>query len=58
LIAPPIGADLFVIAGAAKDPKTGSVMRGVIPFILCDVVRVMLPVVFPILCTWLPSTMP
>jgi hypothetical protein len=41
LITPPISMNLFVIAGVAKDLKTVSVMRGVIPFILslCDVMR-------------------
>ena len=58
LITPPIGMNLFVIAGVAKELKTSSVMRGVIPFILCDIVRVTLLVAFPILSTWLPSTMP
>ena len=58
LITPPIGMNLFVIAGVAKDLKTSAVMRGVLPFILCDIVRVMLLIAFPILTTWLPSTMP
>ena len=56
-ITPPIGMNLFVIAGVAKDLKTRDVIRGVIPFIVCDIVRVALLVSFPILVTWLPSTM-
>jgi tripartite ATP-independent transporter DctM subunit len=57
LITPPIGMNLFVIAGVAKDLKTRNVIQGVVPFILCDIVRVALLVAFPILVTWLPSTM-
>jgi TRAP-type C4-dicarboxylate transport system permease large subunit len=57
LITPPIGMNLFVIIGVAKDLKTQSVIRGVVPFIICDIVRVALLVAFPILVTWLPSTM-
>ena len=57
LITPPIGMNLFVIIGVAKDLKTRDVVRGVVPFILCDIVRVMLLIAFPILATWLPSTM-
>ena len=57
IITPPIGMNLFVIAGVAKDLETRNVIRGVIPFIICDVVRVALLVAFPILVTWLPSTM-
>lgn len=58
LITPPIGMNLFVIVGVAKDLKSSSVIRGVVPFIICDIVRVILLVAFPIICTWLPSTMP
>jgi len=58
LITPPIGMNLFVIVGVAKDLKTSSVIRGVIPFIICDLIRVVLLVSFPIIATWLPSTMP
>ena len=57
LITPPIGMNLFVIAGVAKNLQTRNVIRGVIPFIVCDIVRVALLVSFPILVTWLPSTM-
>jgi len=57
LITPPIGMNLFVIIGVAKDLKTRDVVRGVLPFILCDIVRVIVLVAFPILVTWLPSTM-
>ncbi len=57
LITPPIGMNLFVIIGVAKDLKTRDVVRGVVPFILCDIVRVVILVAFPILATWLPSTM-
>ena len=57
LITPPIGMNLFVIIGVAKDLKTRDVVRGVVPFILCDIVRVVLLIAFPILATWLPSTM-
>jgi TRAP-type C4-dicarboxylate transport system permease large subunit len=58
LITPPIGMNLFVIVGVAKDLKTSSVIRGVIPFIICVIIRVILLVSFPIIATWLPSTMP
>jgi tripartite ATP-independent transporter DctM subunit len=57
LIHPPFGMNLFVIIGVAKDLSTKTVMLGVIPFIICDIVRVTLLVAFPILVTWLPSTM-
>jgi tripartite ATP-independent transporter DctM subunit len=57
LITPPIGMNLFVIIGVAENLETSKVMRGVVPFIICDVIRVFLLVALPILATWLPSTM-
>jgi tripartite ATP-independent transporter DctM subunit len=57
LITPPIGMNLFVIVGVDKKLSSSDVMRGVVPFILCDIVRVILLVAFPFLVTWLPSTM-
>jgi len=49
--------NLFVIIGVAKDLDTRKLVRGVIPFVICDVVRVALLIAFPVLATWLPSTM-
>ncbi len=49
--------NLFVIIGIAKDLKTRNVIRGVIPFVPCDIVRVALRVAFPILVTWRPATL-
>ena len=57
LITPPIGMNLFVIIGVAKDLDIRKLVRGVIPFVICDVVRVALLIAFPVLATWLPSTM-
>ena len=57
LITPPIGMNLFVISGMDRTLTSGVVIRGVIPFIVCDLVRVFLLVAFPVLATWLPSTM-
>jgi len=57
LITPPIGMNLFVIIGVAKDLDVRKLVPGVVPFVICDVVRVALLIAFPILATWLPSTM-
>ena len=57
LITPPIGMNLFVIQGVVPGLKSTTVMRGVLPFIVADVVRVVLLVAFPAIALWLPSTM-
>ena len=49
--------NLFFIFDVAMDFGIRKVMGGVVLFIICDIVRVILLVAFPILATWLPSTM-
>jgi C4-dicarboxylate transporter, DctM subunit len=57
MITPPFGMNLFVLKALQKDVKLGTVMRGVVPFILADLVKIVLLVAFPALALWLPSTM-
>lgn len=55
LITPPIGMNLFVVQGTAPGLTQATVVRGILPFILADVVRLILLVAFPVLVLWLPS---
>lgn len=57
LISPPVGMNLFVIQGVARDVPQGAVMRGVIPFVLADVVRLAILTAFPWIALVLPSLM-
>lgn len=57
MISPPFGMNLFIIKSIAPDVRLGTVMRGVVPFILADLVKIVLLVAFPALALWLPSTM-
>lgn len=57
LITPPFGINLFVIKSLQPDVPLGSVMRGVLPFIVADLVKIVLLVAFPVIALWLPSTM-
>jgi TRAP-type mannitol/chloroaromatic compound transport system permease large subunit len=43
------------IAGA--NVPLGIVYRGVMPFVIADLLKLALIVLFPALCLWLPSTM-
>jgi tripartite ATP-independent transporter DctM subunit len=56
MILPPIGINLFVIQGIAGIPLS-TVVRGILPFAVADVVRLVVLSVFPWLATWLPSRM-
>ena len=53
LTAPPIGLNVFVISALAKGVPMTETYRGVMPFILADVIRLALCVAFPALSLWL-----
>jgi tripartite ATP-independent transporter DctM subunit len=56
MITPPFGINLFALAGST-DASVGNLYRGVIPFIIADVLHVALLIAIPSLCTFLPSMM-
>ncbi len=57
LITPPVGLNVFVIHGLARDVPIGQTFRGVLPFLAADLVRVGLLIAFPglslVLLRWL-----
>ena len=55
-ISPPIGMDAFIVSGMSGVPVT-TIYRGLVPFIIADIVVILLVSTFPILVTWLPSIM-
>jgi TRAP-type C4-dicarboxylate transport system permease large subunit len=55
LIHPPVGMNVFVIKSVIGEVGFMTIFRGVIPFILTDLVRLVILIAFPILATWLPS---
>ena len=57
LITPPIGMNLFVIHSVARDIPMTTIYRGILPFILVDIVRLALLVLFPWLILFLPQQM-
>jgi tripartite ATP-independent transporter DctM subunit len=57
MITPPFGMNLFIIKNINPKVKLSTVMIGVVPFILADIVKIILLVAFPMLALWLPSTM-
>jgi TRAP-type C4-dicarboxylate transport system permease large subunit len=57
LITPPVGINVFIISGIAKDVPMYTIFRGVIPFWFPMLVCIILPCVFPQLALWLPATM-
>jgi len=57
LIHPPVGMNIFVIKSVIDDVKISTIFYGVAPFILTDLVRLVILIAFPILALWLPSRM-
>jgi C4-dicarboxylate transporter DctM subunit len=56
LITPPVGMNLFVIQGMAKQPL-GIVARGAFPFVILMLIMVVLLTLSPNLALWLPAKM-
>ncbi len=57
LIHPPVGMNVFVIKSVVQDVKFSTIFKGVLPFIVTDLLRLVLLIAFPLLATWLPRTM-
>ena len=53
LIAPPVGLNVYIVNGMAKDTPMGETYRGVMPFLISDVIRTILFLFFPIIPLWL-----
>jgi TRAP-type mannitol/chloroaromatic compound transport system permease large subunit len=57
-LTPPFGFSLFYLRGAApKSITTGQIYRGVVPFILLQIVAVALIWLVPAVATWLPRAL-
>jgi len=57
LITPPIGMNVFVINSLARHVSLQKIFAGVMPFVVTDVVRLGLILLFPALVMFLPNTM-
>ena len=57
LITPPVGMNVYIISAMSRDISMGTAFRGVVPFLVSDVVRVLLLVLFPSLSLWLVHLM-
>src|SRR6266536_2955743 len=57
LITPPIGMNVFVIKGIARDVPLATIFRGAMPFVIAQIALILILVAFPQIALWLPSTM-
>jgi len=54
-IHPPIGLNLYVLQGIAPDVSLVRIFKGVLPFLVSDLLHLALLIVFPMMALWLPS---
>ena len=47
MVTPPLGMNVYVIAGMARDIPMSEAFRGIVPFLISDIVRVLILVLFP-----------
>lgn len=57
MITPPVGLNLFVIKSVMPDVATNDIIKGVVPFLCADIVRLALLIAFPAITLFLPSIM-
>jgi C4-dicarboxylate transporter DctM subunit len=58
MIVPPIGIIVFILHGLAPQIPIRTIYRGVMPFIIADLVLLALLTLFPAISTWLPAVLP
>ena len=56
-ITPPVGINVYVLKGVAKDLPLEVIFKGVFPFIIADICHVALLIAVPQIATFLPSLM-
>jgi len=57
LIHPPVGMNVFVIKSVVKDVSFTTIFKGVLPFIVTDLVRLVILIAFPVIALYLPARM-
>ena len=57
MITPPVGGNVFVLKGVAKDIPMSTIFRGIVPFLIADIFHVALLVAVPQISLWLPGMM-
>jgi len=57
LITPPVGMNVFVINTIAREVNLVTIFKGVFPFVLTDILRLVLLIIFPAIVMFLPMTM-
>ncbi len=57
LIHPPVGMNVFVIKSVVKNVSFTTIFKGVIPFVITDLIRLLILIAFPVIAMYLPQHM-
>jgi tripartite ATP-independent transporter DctM subunit len=57
LLVPPMGLNVYIVNGMAKNVPLGETFRGVLPFLVSDFIRIGLMLAFPQIALWLVQFM-
>ena len=57
MITPPVGMNIFVLTATQKDLRNATVIRGLVPFLGMDVIRLTVLIAFPSIALLLPGLM-
>ena len=57
MITPPIGLNVFVLYGVAQTIPLKTIFAGIVPFLIADLARLIIVILFPALALWLPVAM-
>jgi tripartite ATP-independent transporter DctM subunit len=57
LITPPVGLNVYTLAGVVKDVPMQTIFRGAVPFLIAMIAVVVIITLFPNICLFLPSMM-
>ena len=57
LVTPPVGLNLYIVKSIAPDVPLSQVLRGALPFLVIDVLVIIILCIFPEIALWLPNKM-
>lgn len=55
VMTPPVGVNVYIVKGVAKDVPLETVFKGIWPFVLADLAAIILLIAFPVIATFLPD---
>jgi len=57
VITPPVGINVYVVAGIAKDIRLETIFKGVLPFLIALIIGTIFLIAVPQITLWLPRLM-